>query len=80
MKYQHVLCTYPYRKPSKEYGLTPPIGLENIATAIEDLVENITIIDMRFEKDVLPFIEDTTQHRHHRPGRWRGDYARHNTR
>ena len=60
MKYQHVLCIYPYRKPSKEYGLTPPIGLENIATAIEDLVENITIIDMRFEKDVLPFIKDTT--------------------
>lgn len=60
MKHQHVLCIYPYRKPLKGYGLMPPIGLEHIAAAIEDLVESITIIDMRFEEDVSSFIKDTT--------------------
>ena len=61
MKHQHVLCIYPYRKPLKGYDeYLPPIGLEYITAAIEDLVESIAIIDMRFEEDVLPFIKYTT--------------------
>jgi len=44
----------------KGYGYLPPIGLEHIAAAIEDVLASITIIDMRFEQDVSPFIKDNT--------------------
>jgi anaerobic magnesium-protoporphyrin IX monomethyl ester cyclase len=42
--------------PEKKYF--PPIGLEYIATALEDLVETVTLLDMRFETQVDDMIKD----------------------
>jgi anaerobic magnesium-protoporphyrin IX monomethyl ester cyclase len=53
MKYKNVVCIYPYREELKTVGFLPPIGLEYVASAIEDLVESITILDLRYEKKPL---------------------------
>jgi len=53
MKYKNVLCVYPYKQELKTVGFLPPIGLEYIASAIEDIVETIKVIDLRFEKQPL---------------------------
>jgi radical SAM superfamily enzyme YgiQ (UPF0313 family) len=61
MKYKNVLCIYPYKHELKTVGFLPPIGLEYVASAIEDLVESIKIIDLRFEQNPLvSFIEKNT--------------------
>jgi radical SAM superfamily enzyme YgiQ (UPF0313 family) len=61
MKYKNVLCLYPYKQELKTVGFLPPIGLEYIASAIEDIVETIKVIDLRFEKQpVLSAIEEDT--------------------
>ena len=54
-KWRNALFIYPYKKPRKffYYDLFPPAGLEYVATAVKDLVENITIIDMRYEKEPI---------------------------
>jgi len=50
MKYQHVLCLYPYAKDqSPGIGIFPPTGLEYIATALKGHVGKITLIDLRHE-------------------------------
>ncbi|MEN6490090.1 MAG: radical SAM protein [Smithella sp.] len=51
MQYKNVLCIYPYRKELGTVGFLPPIGLEYIAGAIEDRVDRIDIIDLRYEKN-----------------------------
>ena len=58
MKYKHALCVYPHKEgaPGKKYF--PPIGLEYIATALENLVETVTLIDMRFEPQLDGFLKD----------------------
>ena len=53
MKYKNVLCIYPYKQELKTVGFLPPIGLEYIASAIEDMVETVKVIDLRFEKQPL---------------------------
>ncbi len=53
MKYKNALCIYPYKKELKSYGFFPPIGLEYAASAIEDIVESVKIIDLRYEKEPL---------------------------
>ncbi len=53
MKYKNVLCLYPYKRELKSYGFFPPIGLEYVASAIEDMVESVKIIDLRYERDPL---------------------------
>ena len=53
MKYKNVLCVYPYKKELKTVGFFPPIGLEYVASAIEDIVDHIEIIDLRHEKKSL---------------------------
>jgi len=58
MKYKNVLCIYPYRQELKTVGFLPPIGLEYVASAIEDIVEAIKVIDLRFEKEPLYSIID----------------------
>ena len=58
MKYKNILCPYPYRQELKTVGFLPPIGLEYIASAIENLVDTIKVIDLRFEKKPLPSIID----------------------
>jgi len=61
MKYKNVLCIYPYKQELKTVGFLPPIGLEYIASAVEDIVETIKVIDLRFEKQPLrSFIEENT--------------------
>jgi radical SAM superfamily enzyme YgiQ (UPF0313 family) len=53
MKYKNAICIYPYKHELKTVGFLPPIGLEYVASAIEDLVESLKIIDLRFEKKPL---------------------------
>jgi anaerobic magnesium-protoporphyrin IX monomethyl ester cyclase len=61
MKYRNALCIYPYRKELKTVGFLPPIGLEYIASAIEDIVETVKIIDLRHEEEPLSkFIDKHT--------------------
>ncbi len=61
MKYKNAICIYPYKQELKTYGFFPPIGLEYAASAIEDIVESVKIIDMRYEKKPLSsFIDKTT--------------------
>jgi len=61
MKYKNVLCLYPYKEELKTVGFLPPIGLEYIASAIEDMVETIKVIDLRFEKKpLLSMIDENT--------------------
>lgn len=61
MKYKHALCIYPYKHELKRVGFLPPIGLEYIASAIEDMVETLKVIDLRFEKKpLLSFVDENT--------------------
>jgi len=46
-----ILAVYPHRGRSSDVGHAPPIGLEYVMSALEDLVEKIVIVDMRFEED-----------------------------
>jgi len=58
MHFKNVLCVYPHQEGLPEKKYCPPIGLEYIATILEDLVEKVTIIDMRFEPNIDNFIKD----------------------
>lgn len=50
MKYKHVLALNPSVKNSTAtVGVFPPTGLEYIATNIKDLVDKITLLDLRYE-------------------------------
>jgi len=52
MKYKHVLALYPYFTDSTAtMGIFPPTGLEYIATNIKDLVDKITLLDLRYEQE-----------------------------
>ncbi len=48
---KNVLAVYPHQKARSEARFFPPMGIEYIAAAVKDLVEKITLIDMRWEKD-----------------------------
>jgi len=56
--YKNVLCVYPHQKGIPEKKYCPPIGLEYIATVLENLVEKVTLIDMRFEPNLDDFFKD----------------------
>ena len=61
MRYKNAVCVYPYRKELKTVGFFPPIGLEYIASAIENLVDNVEVIDLRYEVNPLSsFINKNT--------------------
>ena len=61
MRYKNVICIYPYREELKTVGFLPPIGLEYVASAIEDIVESVTTLDFRYEKEpVSSFIDKNT--------------------
>ena len=52
MKYKHALALYPYfRDSTSTMGLFPPTGLEYIATNMRDLVGEVTLMDLRYEKE-----------------------------
>ena len=56
MLYKSALCVYPHQQGAPEKKYCPPIGLEYIATVLEDLVEKMTLIDMRFEPNLNDFL------------------------
>jgi len=61
MGYKNAICIYPYKRELKSYGFFPPLGLEYVASAIEDIVESVKIIDLRYEKKPLSaFIDKNT--------------------
>ena len=61
MGYKNAICIYPYKRELKRVGFLPPIGLEYVASAIEDIVESVKIIDLRYEKKPLSaFIDKNT--------------------
>ncbi|MBU4366127.1 MAG: B12-binding domain-containing radical SAM protein [Verrucomicrobia bacterium] len=52
IKYKHVLALNPYcRDSTATMGIFPPTGLEYIATNIKDLVDKITLLDLRYEQE-----------------------------
>jgi radical SAM superfamily enzyme YgiQ (UPF0313 family) len=55
MLYKNALCVYPHQQGAPEKKYCPPFGLEYIATVLEDLVEKVTLIDMRFEPNLNEF-------------------------
>ena len=52
IKYKHVLALNPYcRDSTATMGIFPPTGLEYIAANIKDLVDKITLLDLRYEQE-----------------------------
>jgi anaerobic magnesium-protoporphyrin IX monomethyl ester cyclase len=61
MKYASALCLYPYfGESSAAMGFFPPTGLEYVSAALEGLVGQITLMDLRQEKEYRD-IEALTQ-------------------
>ena len=54
MKYKHALFLNPYIESTATsvMGLFPPIGLEYVATSAKGLTDKITLLDLRYEKDL----------------------------
>lgn len=54
MKYSHALFLNPYIENSANSSmkLFPPTGLEYVATSAKDCVGKVTLIDLRYEKDL----------------------------
>lgn len=50
MKYQHVLCLYPYSTDPVGITIFPPTGLEYVAAALKGHVERISLFDLRHER------------------------------
>lgn len=55
-KYRHALCLYPYYAGEKGTGLDffPPTGLEYVATALKGRVDQISLIDLRYNRPLQP--------------------------
>ncbi len=56
MPYARALCVYPHAPGLPEKKYCPPIGLEYIATALEEVGATVTLVDMRFEPDLAALI------------------------
>jgi len=54
MKYKHALFLYPYpeRAVTDTMMLFPPTGLEYVATSAKNHVGKVTLLDLRYEKDL----------------------------
>lgn len=54
MKYKHALFLNPYsgNTSSAAMSMFPPTGLEYVATSAKDLVGKLTLLDLRYEKDL----------------------------
>jgi anaerobic magnesium-protoporphyrin IX monomethyl ester cyclase len=53
IKYKHVLALNPYFGDSTAaMGMFPPTGLEYIAASMKDLVGKVTLLDLRYERDL----------------------------
>ncbi|MBN2120477.1 MAG: radical SAM protein [Candidatus Omnitrophica bacterium] len=55
MRYNHALFLNPYIESSatSTMMLFPPTGLEYVATSAKDWVNKVTLLDLRYEKDLL---------------------------
>jgi radical SAM superfamily enzyme YgiQ (UPF0313 family) len=58
MKYKNAICVYPYKQELKTVGFLPPLGLEYVASAIENMVESVKVIDLRYENRPLSSFVD----------------------
>lgn len=66
MKYKHALFLNPYIESASTstMGLFPPTGVEYVATSAKNFVEKLTLLDLRYEKELshtnnlLEFIHD----------------------
>ena len=47
--FRHALCVYPYRRELNEQGFFPPLGLEFIATVVQQYARSLDLIDLRME-------------------------------
>ncbi len=56
--FRRVVCIYPYFQEVPIYEFFPPLGLEYVAAAIEDLVQDIRILDFRMEDDAGRSVRD----------------------
>jgi radical SAM superfamily enzyme YgiQ (UPF0313 family) len=54
IKYKHALFLNPYieRSATNTMMLFPPVGLEYVATSAKGLVDKITLLDLRYEKEL----------------------------
>ena len=59
MKYKHALFLNPYISHKNDtrsiMEIFPPTGLEYVAASAKDLVDKLTLIDLRYEKDLSDF-------------------------
>lgn len=66
MNWKKSVFVYPYEKPQRfnYYDLFPPVGMEYVATAVKDLVESVSLIDMRYETesiDAFLFLQNSNE-------------------
>jgi magnesium-protoporphyrin IX monomethyl ester (oxidative) cyclase len=61
MNFKNVVFIYPYYQEVPIYEFFPPIGLEYVAAAIEDLVGSISIIDLRYEEHFQEIISNDVE-------------------
>src|SRR3989337_319917 len=60
VKYKHSVCILPYEEGHAKKIYAPPLGLEYIAASMEGLVGDITLVDMRFDKDFMKCLRGDT--------------------
>ena len=55
MKYKHALFLNPYLESvsTSIMGVFPPTGLEYVATSAKGLADKLTLLDLRYEKDLI---------------------------
>jgi len=51
MGFKNVVGIYPYYYEVPVYEFFPPLGLEYVVAAVEDLVEDACVVDLRYEKE-----------------------------
>lgn len=52
MKLKKIICLYPYEKILPYFAFFPPVSIEYIAAAVQDLADEVCLVDMRYEKDL----------------------------
>lgn len=62
IKYEHILCVYPYRRELNDAGFFPPVGLEFIARVVQPYARSLDVVDLRREtKSAADFIRPDTE-------------------
>jgi anaerobic magnesium-protoporphyrin IX monomethyl ester cyclase len=51
MRFKNVVGIYPYYYEVPVYEFFPPLGLEYVVAAVEDLLEDACVLDLRYEKE-----------------------------